>query len=147
VHSGLLLLKTPPADLEPSVASIVALIVIIIYRHQAATDIDAIEPMWRLLIGLGCIPGVVAMYFRLTIPETPRFTMDIERNVQQASDDIQNFLAAGTYYADPDAVMMGRSSVPAGSRKDFFAYFSKWKNAKVLLGTSWSWFAAGVCLR
>lgn len=42
-----------------------------------------IDRTWRILLGLGCIPAVVALYFRLTIPETPRFTMDIERNVKQ----------------------------------------------------------------
>jgi PHS family inorganic phosphate transporter-like MFS transporter len=127
------------------VASIVAIVVVSGYRHREYTDINAIEPMWRLLIGLGCVPSAAAMYFRLTIPETPRFTMDIERNVQQASRDVQQFLDnTGSSYADPDAVMYGRSSAPAGSRKDFFTYFCRWKNAKVLLSASWSWFVADV---
>lgn len=45
----------------------------------------AIDRTWRLLLGLGCIPAAIALYFRLTIPETPRYTMDIERNVKQVS--------------------------------------------------------------
>lgn len=44
-----------------------------------------IDRAWRILLGLGCIPATLALYFRLTIPETPRFTMDIERNVQQVT--------------------------------------------------------------
>jgi hypothetical protein len=36
-----------------------------------------IDFCWRLLIGLGAVPGAVALYFRLTLPETPRFTMDV----------------------------------------------------------------------
>ena len=66
---------------------------------------NSVDYMWRLLIGLGCVPGVVALYFRLTIPETPRFTMDIERNVKQAAQDIENVLTTGTYHVDPDAVV------------------------------------------
>ena len=61
--------------------------------------------MWRILIGLGCVPACVALYFRLTIPETPRFTMDIERNVNQAAQDVDNFLTSGTYYVDPDTTI------------------------------------------
>ena len=42
-----------------------------------------IDRSWRILLSFGCLPAVVALYFRLTIPETPRFTMDVERNVTQ----------------------------------------------------------------
>ena len=95
-------------------------------------------------MGLGCIPGCIALYFRLTIPETPRFTMDIERNVQQASDDIQNVLTTGTFVVNPDAVVQ-RAEAPRASWADFRRHFSKWENGKVLLGTSYSWFALDVC--
>lgn len=33
----------------------------------------AVDKMWRALIGIGIVPAVCALYFRLTIPETPRF--------------------------------------------------------------------------
>jgi len=99
--------------------------------------------MWRLLIGLGCIPACIALYFRLTIPETPRFTMDIERNVQQASQDVDNFLTTGTFVVDPDAVVQ-RAQAPKATRRDFFNYFSRWENLKILIGTSWSWFALDI---
>jgi PHS family inorganic phosphate transporter-like MFS transporter len=98
-----------------------------------------------LLIGLGCVPGVVALYFRLTIPETPRFTMDIERNLQQASQDIENVLTKGTYVVDPDAVVQ-RVDLPKANTRDFRAYFGKWENFKVLFGAAYSWFALDVSL-
>lgn len=69
--------------------------------------------------------------------------MDIERNVQQAASDVENFLTSGTYVVDPDAVVQ-RAQAPKASRRDFAAYFSKWENLKVLIGTSWSWFALDV---
>jgi MFS transporter, PHS family, inorganic phosphate transporter len=102
--------------------------------------------MWRLLIGIGCVPGVVALYFRLTIPETPRFTMDIERNVQQATADVENFVVNGQYVKDTDPAVQ-RVEAPKASRRDFVRYFSQIKNAKVLIGTAWSWFALDVCFR
>jgi hypothetical protein len=106
-------------------------------------NLESIDYMWRLLIGLGCVPACFALYFRLTIPETPRFTMDIERNVAQASQDVETVLAKGTYYVDPDAQVQ-RVEAPKASRSDFFSYYGKWENLKVLIGTSWSWFALDV---
>ena len=99
--------------------------------------------MWRILIGVGCLPGVVALYFRLTIPETPRFTMDIERNVNQATQDVDNFLTTGTFYVDPDA-KIERVQAPRATWADFRRYYSNWENFKLLFGASYSWFALDV---
>jgi len=128
-------------------AALVALVITAAFKSALLADDPAvlahIDNMWRILIGLGCLPGVVAMYYRLTIPESPRFTMDIERNVQQASDDVDNFLTTGTFYVDPDAVIQ-RVDAPKASRKDFAHHFSQWKNLKILVGCAWSWFALDI---
>ncbi|TFK88826.1 phosphate transporter [Polyporus arcularius HHB13444] len=128
-------------------AALVAFIVVSAYKSQLLHDDPAVlahvDFMWRILIGLGCVPGAIALYFRLTIPETPRFTMDVERNVKQATEDVENFLTTGSYYVDPDAPIE-RVKAPKASRKDFAAYFSKWQNLKLLIGTSYSWFALDI---
>ena len=117
------------------------------FKHQILKDnvlvYKHIDIIWRIIVGLGCVPGVIALYFRLTIPETPRFTMDIERNVKQASQDVDTFLTTGGFVVDPDAVVE-KVSAPKASRRDFIAYNSKWANGKVLLGCAWSWFALDV---
>ena len=75
-------------------ASLIGFFVLMGFRnsfHSLSASSDdpglkmAIDRTWRLLLGLGCIPAAIALYFRLTIPETPRYTMDIERNVKQVS--------------------------------------------------------------
>jgi len=128
-------------------AAIVSLIVVSAFKHHIIHDpfpnLRHVDYCWRILIGLGCIPGCIALYFRLTIPETPRFTMDIERNVRQAAQDIENVLSTGDFYVDPDAAVQ-RVQAPKASRRDFIAHFSKWKNGKVLLGTAYSWFALDI---
>ena len=133
-----------------SAAAIGGLIIVVAYKSAIINDqatypsLPTVDFCWRLLIGLGCVPGVIALYFRLTIPETPRFTMDIERNVRQAVADVENVLSSGTYTVDPDAVVT-RVEAPKASRRDFIAHFGKWENLKVLIGTSYSWFALDVC--
>nr|AKO22758.1 phosphate transporter [Rhizopogon luteolus] len=127
--------------------ALMGLILVTAFKNSILRDdpqvLHHVDYLWRILIGAGCIPGCLALYFRLTIPETPRFTMDIERNVQQASDDIQNVLTTGKYEVNPDAVVQ-RAEVPKASWADFRAHFSKWENGKVLLGTAYSWFALDI---
>ena len=69
--------------------------------------------------------------------------MDIERNVRQATQDIENVLSTGTFYVDPDAAVQ-RVQAPKASKRDFIAHFRKPENFKVLFGTAYSWFALDV---
>ncbi|OBZ72696.1 Inorganic phosphate transporter PHO84 [Grifola frondosa] len=128
-------------------AALIAFIIVSAYKNTLMHDdpkvLAHVDFMWRILIGLGCVPGVIALYFRLTIPETPRFTMDVERNVKQAAQDVDNFLTSGSYFVDPDAVIE-RVHAPKASKRDFFNYFSKWENLSLLIGTSYSWFALDI---
>ncbi|KAK0460022.1 inorganic phosphate transporter [Desarmillaria tabescens] len=127
-------------------AALVSLIVTSAYKnsilHDTPPNYNHVDYMWRLLIGIGCVPGVIALYFRLTIPETPRFTMDIERNIQQASADITTVIT-GKSVKKPDSVIQ-RADAPKASWSDFIAYFSQWKNGKILIGTAYSWFALDI---
>ncbi|KDQ19246.1 hypothetical protein BOTBODRAFT_27830 [Botryobasidium botryosum FD-172 SS1] len=128
-------------------AALVSLIVVAAFKTSILNDptyyAHHVDFCWRLLIGLGCVPGCVALYFRLTIPETPRFTMDIERNVKQATQDVDTFLTTGTFHVDPDAPVT-RVEVPKASRRDFARHFGQWKNFKVLFGAAYSWFALDI---
>ncbi|KAH8826641.1 phosphate permease [Flagelloscypha sp. PMI_526] len=128
-------------------ASIVGLVVTAAYKKKMLSDPagvnNSVDHMWRLLIGLGCVPAAVALYFRLTIPETPRYIMDIERNINQATNDIDNVLTTGTFKKDPDAIVQ-RVEAPKASWADFISYFSKWNNFRILFGCAYSWFALDI---
>ena len=122
-------------------AAIVSTIILAIYKPHIEGDILYIDYCWRILVGLGAVPAVVALYFRLTIPETPRYTIDIERNVTQAADNIATVL--GKKKGDGEIVEeegVPDVDAPKHSWQDFKGYFGKWENGKVLLGTSLSWF-------
>ena len=130
-------------------ASLVALITVHAYKDSILTDnlddLKHVDYCWRILIALGCVPGAIALYFRLTIPETPRFTMDIDRDIQRARIDIENVLgpnggSAAVYWVDPDAVVQ-RADAPRRSRSDFIKYFAQPSNFSLLFGAAYSWFA------
>ncbi|GAM42307.1 high-affinity inorganic phosphate transporter [Talaromyces pinophilus] len=107
----------------------------------------AVDKMWRVVIGFGAVPAVIALYYRLTIPETPRYTFDVNRDVLQASQDISAYLE-GSREGHPDQVQRAaaiqkdseRLAAPKATFSDFVAHYSQWKNGKVLLGTAGSWF-------
>ncbi|KAM6499654.1 Major facilitator superfamily domain containing protein [Amanita muscaria] len=131
-------------------AALVSLVVVSAFKREIITNSQSspfslelvqssVDQMWRLLIGLGCIPAVLGLYFRFTVPETPRFTIDIERNLDQARADIDTSLnREETGY---DGEVTHRVAVPKASWNDFIHYFSTWENIRVLLGASYSWFA------
>ncbi|KAL1925000.1 uncharacterized protein VTP21DRAFT_4654 [Calcarisporiella thermophila] len=124
-------------------ASIVSITLLFIYHEGlSATPPDpaSLEMCWRLLIGLGAIPAVASIYFRFTIPETPRFTMDVEGRVTKGAKDATAFLARGTAAGDYDeADLHEQTQLPKASLSDFVAYFRQWKNGKIFLGTAVSW--------
>lgn len=129
-------------------AALVAFIITAAYKDEvihstSVNNIHGMDAMWRLLIGLGCVPATIALYFRLTIPETPRFTMDIERNLDQAATDIENVVAGKGERLDEDAHIQ-RIHVPKANWSDFCAHFGQLKNFKILFGTAYSWFALDV---
>lgn len=102
---------------------------------------EAVDKMWRTLIGFGAVPGCIALYYRLTIPETPRYTFDVKLDVEQAEGDAKAYLA-GSPGAEPDAIARAAAQqqannnmkVQKASWSDFFRHYGKLKNFKLLAG-------------
>jgi PHS family inorganic phosphate transporter-like MFS transporter len=142
-------------------AAMVSLIVTEAYKStlEQAETVDkctgacglAVDKMWRIVIGFGAVPGCIALYYRLTIPETPRYTFDVDRDVIQAGSDVKAF-KAGMRRGHVDEITRARAKdsdahqleVPTASWSDFFHWIGKWKNGRVLLGTASSWFLLDV---
>lgn len=107
----------------------------------------AVDKMWRVIIGFGAVPGCIALYYRLTIPETPRYTFDVARDVEKASEDTNAYFQ-GNAEGHPDQVRQAavqqdgenRLEIPKAGWRDFMRHYGQWKYGKVLLGTAGSWF-------
>ena len=138
-------------------AGIIAVIVTAGFKGSLSTAADtsvctgdcqaAVDKMWRVIIGFGAVPGCIALYYRLTIPETPRYTFDVSRDVVQAGSDIRAYLNK-VLEGKPDEVARAQSiaetapqmEIPKASLGDFWRHYSTWKYDQVLLGTAGSWF-------
>ncbi|EHK20878.1 uncharacterized protein TRIVIDRAFT_59225 [Trichoderma virens Gv29-8] len=138
-------------------AAIVALITTVAFKKhyidisaEGACDLacrEAADRSWRIVVGVGAIPACLALYYRITIPETPRYTFDIQNDIEKADADIRAYVSSrskGEY-----GMKRSRSGtmtteqpldVPAASWPDVMSYFGQWKNFKVLIGTTMSWF-------
>jgi PHS family inorganic phosphate transporter-like MFS transporter len=102
---------------------------------------------WRIIVGFGALPACFALYYRITIPETPRYTFDIARDIEKADADIKAYVknrAEGV--VDPVSQQktkqrLGKKlTAPRASWQDLWSYFSQWKNFKIIFGTAASWY-------
>jgi PHS family inorganic phosphate transporter-like MFS transporter len=138
-------------------AAIVALIVAVGFKGSLETAKSAAtctgvcmlatDKMWRVIIGFGAVPGCIALYYRLTIPETPRYTFDVARDVEKAAEDAEAYML-GKSEGHPDEIRRVQTVqasaaqlvTPKASWKDFTRHYGQWRHGKVLLGTAGSWF-------
>ncbi|GMG43009.1 unnamed protein product [Ambrosiozyma monospora] len=149
-------------------AGIVALIIIVSYKGKTnASDGScdlacalANDKMWRILIGFGAVPGCLALYFRLTIPESPRFTFDVSKELEKATADALKYISGDHGEADIGDIeylqnTQGLERIlslevpplvqrPDSKFADFVQHFSQWKHLKYLIGTAGSWFMLDV---
>jgi len=102
----------------------------------------ALDQSWRILYGLGIVPAIVALYFRLTLPESIRYTLDVEVDEDAAEADADLFVSGGFGSAQRSRRRRPRRAIlfPKASVPDFIKHFGTWKGTgAVLLGTSVSW--------
>lgn len=138
-------------------ASLVSLLAVIAFKSQlepytglyACVDNCAVatDRIWRIIIGFGGIPACFALYFRLTIPESPRYQFDVSMDVEKAADDADAFLKNKAHgdttdlqRAEGREVVTQNYKIPKASWADFYAHFSQWKHLKLLVATAGSWF-------
>ncbi|KAI8609630.1 major facilitator superfamily domain-containing protein [Chytriomyces sp. MP71] len=118
-------------------------------KDSIQQDFTYLDYVWRITLGIGVIPALFAVYFRLTVPETPRFTADVMGATDKAVDDIERILALndmGTVLTSWGTEQEAKAVevVKKNSIQEFREYFGRWKNMKVLIGTTYCWFALDV---
>ncbi|KAK0733376.1 phosphate transporter [Lasiosphaeria miniovina] len=116
-----------------------------------------IDGIWRIVIGSGAIPALLAIIFRFFLYDCGLYTLEVKNKPGIAFRDTQR-----VYGAPPsaDGIAMGAGGGPGGgggvvrsgslglglgapiqfSRDDLYNFFVKDKNWHYLLGTAMTWF-------
>ncbi|KAJ1936308.1 hypothetical protein GGF37_005661 [Kickxella alabastrina] len=144
-------------------APIISIIVTACFLQSINRDVMYLDYVWRIIIGVGCIPGVATLYWRLTMKESDRFQRlnnnDSAASLITAGSDNEKLLVspenANEAAESPLFAEQGIGQTLSASLaleearrprqlKSFGQYFGEWKHMKVLLGTSIAWFALDV---
>ncbi|PYI18493.1 inorganic phosphate transporter [Aspergillus violaceofuscus CBS 115571] len=88
-------------SLGEAAAAVVALIAVAGFRSSLPDDPNSLtctgscvydlDRIWRYIVGLGAVPAFVAIWFRMTIIESPRYTAVVMKNSLQAAADVSQF--------------------------------------------------------
>jgi PHS family inorganic phosphate transporter-like MFS transporter len=52
---------------------------------------DTVDKMWRWIVGVGAIPPAFAILLRWWIPESPRYTLEVEKDPDKAKQDVNSY--------------------------------------------------------
>ncbi|KAI6359289.1 hypothetical protein MCOR25_007125 [Pyricularia grisea] len=139
------------------IAAVTTLVVTVIFKESfidigKVSECDstcrmAADRSWRLIVGIGAVPACFAMYYRITIPETPRYTLDVAQDIEKAEADVKAYMGSqneGTV----DPLIQARAKrlasisldIPSASWPDVYSYFRQWRHLKILVGTTVPWF-------
>ncbi|ODV62118.1 phosphate transporter PHO84 [Ascoidea rubescens DSM 1968] len=145
-------------------AGLVALICVVGWKDQLihSNNVDectgecikAVDQMWRVLVGFGAVPAISALYFRLTMPESPRYAVQADQKQEIKEKTDNNEIKIVRSKSDDYALTQRENSSssftdepetsPKASPKEFYLHFKQWKHGKILLGTAGSWFLLDV---
>ncbi|KAJ2329792.1 hypothetical protein GGI00_003857 [Coemansia sp. RSA 2681] len=139
-------------------APIVGIIVTVCFKSSIDADVLNLDYVWRIIIGIGCIPGVATLYWRMTMEDSKRFQLETAKAAAATADEemLREKLLAKQQYAEgrdieassfaPTPTEQAEPAMPVVVRraKTFTQYFREWRHLKVLLGTSIAWFALDV---
>ncbi|PYH98178.1 inorganic phosphate transporter [Aspergillus ellipticus CBS 707.79] len=164
-------------SLGEAAAALVALIAVAGFRHSLPDNpnkpectgscIRDLDIIWRLIVGLGAVPAFIALWFRLTIIESPRYTADVLQNSLQAIADVSQFYQldngsqassmnispeSPTQIEEGHAVSLvpsrgseladtnRKSTFPSSRWADFKCFLRHGHNMRILIATALCWF-------
>jgi len=133
-------------------ASLFTTITLAAYKSVLIRDPLQLDSVWRIIIGLGGVPAVLTLYFRLTFPESPRYNVQTGQTAVTAETlakvvgkekaaetlELKDFESGSMVTASNSNTMTNPPTLK--KRESFWSYWGQWRHGKVLLGTSLSWF-------
>lgn len=77
---------------------------------------------WRIILMIGAIPAAMTCYWRMMMPETPRYTALVEKNLLQAAKDVEKVLNSASLAQIPEETEL---AFPPNERPSTYPLLSK----------------------
>jgi PHS family inorganic phosphate transporter-like MFS transporter len=103
-----------------------------------------LDQAWRIMVAFGAVPALATMYLRSKLPETPRYTLQVDKNTAKAAADVKYISAGEGKPAAAVKQVEAADAEPAFSWRSFARYVASPTNAMVLFGTCSTWFLLDV---
>jgi MFS transporter, PHS family, inorganic phosphate transporter len=142
-------------------AYVISLLVLAGLNREYSLSSDAVsnaelrrvmDKHWRWVTGIGTIPAIIALIFRLTIPESGRFTLDVQGDANRAILETRaHFRSIDNVSSDEDLELEDSTSISQeiwedmrpqklSNREYLHNYFVVDGNWRYLAATSVCWF-------
>lgn len=127
-------------------AGMVALVISTIFRHLYPAPAYAINPVgstvpevdyvWRIILMIGALPALLTYYWRMKMPETPRYTALVAKDAEKTREDMAKVLQVELRVEDQPA----QGSPPPANGFGLFSKEFLRRHGLHLLGTTSTWF-------
>jgi len=122
-------------------ACLVSVAMLAAFRSSINENEDNLDSVWRLILGFGAVPGLAALFFRLTIPETPVYKIEVWQNTEQDNHDMNQIVnEQGIWRRQTE-----EENVRGTNLTDFYTFFRGNPGyLKYLIGTCITWFCIDI---
>lgn len=120
--------------------SFVTVITLAAFKSHIQQDPAYLDYVWRITLGLGTVPALIAIFSRIHIPETPRYTAEIDNDYERAAINVDIMFGE----RERRSYTIKRVGENRPTLREFCAFFAQPKQFKILLGTCVPRFALNV---
>ncbi|KAJ8762807.1 hypothetical protein K2173_022936 [Erythroxylum novogranatense] len=105
--------------------------------NPLASTVPEADYVWRIILMLGALPAVLTYYWRMKMPETPRYTALVAKNAEKACNDMSKVLELEMQVDE-----VAREKVPPKGSNSFGLWSREFlrRHGLHLLGTASTWF-------
>ncbi|KAF4580540.1 hypothetical protein EYR38_003139 [Pleurotus pulmonarius] len=134
------------------VGSLVTIVVLAAYKHAIHDngEINKLDTVWRITMGLSLVPAFATVYQRLTLPEPPLHSAARRKYIDRIDLSLNSTSATRELHSEPEEkletdVNVSIEDVPKPAHiREFLEYLSEGDHWKHLTGTCLCWFLTNI---
>ncbi|KAF4567148.1 hypothetical protein EYR40_006142 [Pleurotus pulmonarius] len=134
------------------VGSLVTIVVLAAYKHAIHDngEINKLDTVWRITMGLSLVPAFATVYQRLTLPEPPLHSAARRKYIDRIDLSLNSTSATRELHSEPEEnletdVNVSTEDVPKPAHiREFLEYLSEGDHWKHLTGTCLCWFLTNI---